>query len=282
VAGHRFRPHSRRISWVSAALYFAACYIRVHGDLRDNGMDELEKIPADDTLHRAAESVREVRNAPSLIAILFCASLLGAADFSTYRSFQLGMGLPEAAKQADRKSSDATTLYQRPALIQEMNWAPRTSALSGTAKPDPVQECLLRFYNGRLFQIVVSYDRYKIEGMTAEDLIETISTVYGMPARPSAEIAYHSLFGETAPVLARWEDSQYSYNLVPSRAQSSFALVLWSKKLYPLAQGAMVEAARLNAEEAPRKEIENSKKKEDDARLLLEKARAVNKPNFQP
>jgi hypothetical protein len=141
---------------------------------------------------------------------------------------------------------------------------------------------LLRFYNGRLFQIVVSYDRYKIEGMTAEDLIETISTVYGMPARPSAEIAYHSLFGETAPVLARWEDSQYSYNLVPSRAQSSFALVLWSKELYPLAQGAMVEAARLNAEEAPRKEIENSKKKEDDARLLLEKARAVNKPNFQP
>lgn len=223
-----------------------------------------------------------MRNAPFLIAILFCTSLLRAADFSTYRSFQLGMGLTEATKQADRKSSDVTTVYQRPALIQELNWAPHESGLSSTAKPDPVEECLLRFYNGRLFEIVVSYDRYKIEGMTAEDLIETISTVYGMPARPSVEIAYHSLYGETAPVLARWEDSQYSYNLVPSRAQSSFALVLWSKELLPLAQGAMVEAARLNAEEAPLKEIENSKKREDDARLLLEKARAVNKPNFQP
>ena len=175
MAGHRFRPHSCLIPRVSAALYFAARGIRVPGDLRDNGLHQLEKISADHTLHRTAESGREVRNAPFLIAILFCTSLLRAADFSTYRSFQLGMGLTEATKQADRKSSDVTTVYQRPALIQELNWAPHESGLSSTAKPDPVEECLLRFYNGRLFEIVVSYDRYKIEGMTAEDLIETIS-----------------------------------------------------------------------------------------------------------
>jgi len=245
----------------------------------------LEKISADNTLYRAAESGRKVRNAPVLIAVLFCApwhSLVRAADFSTYRSFQLGMSLTEAAKQADRKSADARTVYQRPALIQEINWAPRSYGLSGTAKPDPVQDCLLRFYDGRLFQIVVSYDRYKVEGMTAEDLIETISTVYGMPTRPSVEIAYHSLYSETAPVLARWEDSQYSYNLVPSRDQSSFALVLWSKELDTLAQTAMMEAARLDAEEAPQREIQKQKKRDDDERLLLEKARTANKSNFRP
>jgi len=258
--------------------------MRVHRSLRDNGLDQLEKILPDDTVHRDWESRREVRNASVLMAILFCAPWhsLGAADFSTYRNFRLGMSLTEAAKQADKKSADASTIYQRPAVIQEMNWTPHSSGLSGTAKPDPVQGCLLRFYNGQLFQIVVNYDRYKVEGMTPEDLIETISTVYGMPTRPSVEIAYHSLFGETAAVLARWEDSQYSYNLVPSRAQSSFALVLWSKELDTLAQTAMAEAARLDAEEAPQRETEKKKKREDDERLLLEKARSANKPNFRP
>ena len=227
-----------------------------------------------------------MRNAPVVIAVFFCAALgnrpLRGADFSTYRSFQLGMGLTEAAKQTDRKGAETRTVYQRPAVIQEMDCAPRSSALSGAAKSDPVQECLLRFYNGRLFQIVVIYDRYKIEGMTAEDLIETISIVYGMPTRPSVEIAYHSLYGETAPVLARWEDSQYSYNLVQSRDRSSFALVLWSKQLDALAQTALVEAARLDAAEAPQREIEKQKKSEDDERLVLEKARSVNMPNFRP
>lgn len=226
-----------------------------------------------------------MRTSPVLIAVLLCApwnSLLRAADFSIYRSFQLGMGLTDAAKRADRKSADAVTVYQRPALIQEMNWAPAYSGLSGTAKQDPVEKCLLRFFNGRLFQIVVTYDHYKIEGMTAEDLIQAISTVYGTPARPSVEIPFHSLYGETAPVLARWEDSQYSYNLVPSREEASFALVLWSKELDTLAQTAMAEAARLDVEEAPLKEIEKQRKKEDDERIVLDKARSVNKPNFRP
>jgi len=81
-----------------------------------------------------------------------------------------------------------------------------------------------------------------------------------MPTRPSVEIAYHSLYSETAPVLARWEDSQYSYNVVPSRNQSSFALVLWSKELDTLAQTTMMEAARLDAEEAPQREIQKQKR----------------------
>jgi hypothetical protein len=285
VAGHRFHLHSWRIPRDSTRVYFVVIGIRVHRDLRNDGLDQLEKVPADNFLHRAAESGREMRNAPILVAVLLCGpwnSLLRAADFSIYRSFQLGMGLTEAAKRADRKNVDARTVYQRPALIQEMNWAPSSSALSGTARQDPVQKCLLRFYNGRLFQIVVSYDHYKVEGMTAEDLIQAISSIYGTPTRPSVEIPYHSLYGETAPVLARWEDSQYSYSLVPSREEASFALILSSKELDTLAETAISQAARLDAEEAPLKEMEKEKKKEDDERTLLEKARSVNKPNFRP
>ena len=274
MAGHRSHLHSWRIPLGSTREYFVVVGIRVHRDLRSGGLDQLEEIPADNFLYRAAESGREVRNVPVLIAVLLCApwnSLLRAADFSIYRSFQLGMSLTEAAKRADRRSVDARTVYKRPALIQEMNWTRPSSGLSGMAKQDPVQKCSRRFYNGRLFQIA-SYDHYQVEGMTAEDLIQAISSLYRTPTRPLVEIAYHSLYGETAPVLARWEDPQYSYNLVPSREEASFALVLSSKELDTLAQTAILEAARVGCRGGSLERDWKGKKERDDERILLEKA----------
>ena len=92
MAGHRSHLHSCRIPRGSAPIFFAVRGIHVHRDLREDGLDELEKISADNTLHRAAEGGREVRNAPTPLALLFCAalgnSLLRALDSSTCRSFQ--------------------------------------------------------------------------------------------------------------------------------------------------------------------------------------------------
>jgi hypothetical protein len=83
-------------------------------------------------------------------------------------------------------------------------------------------------------------------------------------------------------VLARWEDADYSYNLIRTGDRSSFALVLYSKRLDALAQAAAVEAARLDAQEAPQRELEKQKKQASDDSVLLEKARSANKPNFRP
>ncbi len=141
---------------------------------------------------------------------------------------------------------------------------------------------MLCFFNGELFRIVVTYDRYKVEGMTAEDMIEAISATYGTATRPAAEIAFHSNYAEVATVLARWEDSEYSYNLVRTGDRSSFAMVLYSKRLDALAQAAIVEAVRLDAQEAPQRELEKQKKRAEEEHLVLEKARSVNKPNFRP
>jgi hypothetical protein len=209
-------------------------------------------------------------------------SMLSGGDFSSYREFQFGMNLPVAAKQAGTKSTEARLVHLRPALIQEMQWQLRPSVLTDPGKADPVKEALLCFLNGELFRIVVTYDRYKVEGMTAEDMIEAISATYGIATKPTAEIAYHSNYGEVATVLARWEDSEYSYNLVRTGDQSSFAMVLYSKRLDALAQAAIVEAVRLDAQEAPQREIEKQKKREEEERLVFEKARSVNKPNFRP
>jgi len=207
--------------------------------------------------------------------------LLGAEDFSNYRGLQFGMNLAAAAKQAGMKPSEARAVHQRPAVIQELQWLPRNSSGS-PFQADPVKEGLLCFYNGELFRIVVTYDRYKVEGMTASDIIQAISATYGIATRPAAQIPYHSIYGEVAEVVARWEDNEYWYNLVESGDRSSFALILYSKRLQTLAEAAIVEAVRLDAQEAPQREVELQQKKEEESRLLLERARSVNKSNFRP
>ena len=217
-----------------------------------------------------------------IVCILAGGSLFAAEDFSNYRGLQFGMSVAAAAKQVGTKPNEVRFVHKRPAVIQEMDWQPRPPVLPSLAKSDPVKEALLYFFNGALFRIVVTYDRYKIAGMSAEDMIDAISLTYGTPSRPTAEIAYHSFYGEVTPVLARWEDPDHSYNLVRTGDQSSFALVLYSKGPDALAQAAIVEAVRLDVQEAPQREIEKQNKREEEERLVLDKARSVNRPNFRP
>ncbi len=207
-------------------------------------------------------------------------SALGAEELSTYRGFQLGMDLSAAAKQAGIEASEAKLVHQRPALIQKLDWQP--SALGNSGDRDAIKEGLLSFYNGALYRIVVTYDRDRVEGLTTDDMIAAISSTYGVATRPKADIAYHSNYAEMAQVIARWQDSQYSFNLVRSGYGDSFALVMYSKRLDALAAAAITEAARLDATEAPERAIEASRKQEQDQRLSLEKARQVNAPNFKP
>ena len=192
------------------------------------------------------------------------------------------MSVPTAAKAAGTTTAEPTLIHRRPALIQELEWQPLRTYPPDPANGDPVKQGLLYFFNGELFRIIVTYDRYRIEGMTAEDMIEGISAIYGSASRPKAEIAYHSNYGEVAKVLARWENSEYSYNLVRTGDQSSFAMILCSKRLDVLAQAAIAEAVRLDAQEAPQRELDKQKDQAEAARAASEKARSVNKPNFRP
>lgn len=207
----------------------------------------------------------------------FALSFLSAADLSNYRGLQFGMDLPTAAKEAQKKPADAKPIHQRPALIQELAWRP-----GEPAKGDPVTEGLLYFFNGELFRVVVAYDRHRIEGMSAEDMIEGISATYGPASKPGVEIPFHSIYAQTAAVLARWEDTGHSYNLVRTGDRSSFALVLFSKRLEALAQAAIVESGRLDSAEAPQRERDRQSKRDEAERTSLEKARVANKPNFRP
>jgi hypothetical protein len=73
--------------------------------------------------------------------------LIYAQDLSKYREFKVGMNLPTVAKQADVNPSEAKVIYQRPTVIQELDWWPQRSSIS-SAQADPVKEILFSFYNG--------------------------------------------------------------------------------------------------------------------------------------
>jgi hypothetical protein len=207
--------------------------------------------------------------------------LFATTDLSSYRGFRFGMKLPQAAELAEMKPSDAKLETRKPALIQVLDFEPNLFH-SAIAKGDPVSAITLSFQDGELFRIAVVYDRYKVEGMTAEDMIQALSASYGTATRPKAEIAYHSYYAESAPVVARWEDSEYSYNLIRADDRSTFALILYSKALDARAQAAIVEAARLDALEAPQREAERLSKQAADNQMEQEKARLANKASFRP
>jgi len=216
-------------------------------------------------------------------AVPVSAASIEAQDLSRYRAFQFGMGLPAVAKLTDVKSSEAKVIHQRPAVIQELKWQPELS-LNPSPQADPVRNMLFSFYNGELFRIVVSYDRYKTQGLTTEDVVEAISTEYGTATKPVAEITFSSshVYNDSEVVIARWEDSMYSINLFRSSYQPTFGMVAFSKRLDALARAAIVEAIRLDEQEAPKREIERQKKADIEIHAAQQKARGANKPNFRP
>src|SRR5258708_3812097 len=217
--------------------------------------------------------------AVSIFAIVLLTPVLGASDLSRYREFQLGMNLPAVVKVVGMNSPRARVIHERPDLIQQLDWQIDQYQVTSV---DPVQSILFSFCNGELFQMVVRYDRTKTAGLTSEDMIESISANYGPATRPDADIIFPTIYDESVKVIARWEDSQYSFNLVRSSYQPSFGIVVLSKRLDAVARASIAEGLRLDAQEAPQKEIEAQKKQQESDRLSLEKARTANRPNFRP
>ena len=215
---------------------------------------------------------------PAALAALFLTVPTWGADLSTYRDFHLGMRLPEVLKAIDNNSPRLTEIQKRPDLIQEVDLQLERYSFKS---PDPVSNMLFSFCNGELFQISVRYDRGKTMGLTSEDLIDSISEKYGTATRPDVDLT-SATSEENVHVIARWEDAQYSFNLVRFSYQTNFGIIAFSKRLDPVVRASIAQALRLDAQEAPQKELDAKKKVQAADDLALEKARTVNKPNFLP
>jgi hypothetical protein len=215
----------------------------------------------------------------SLLMILFSAPLVHGQDLSKYRDFSLGMSLSELSSQVNLRPLQTKLSQKHPAVIQELTCWPDGSS-DYSRQTDSVGQIFFSFYNGELFRILVTYDQGATHGLTAEDMVQAISTKYGTPTSPAGEISFptNELYRSTEKVIARWEDPQYSINLVRSKFLNSFALFLFSKRLDAQVEAAVAKSIKLEGQEEPQKEIDRQKKETND----LETARQKNLKSFRP
>ena len=215
----------------------------------------------------------------SLTALLFVAPILRAQDFSKYRDFSLGTNLATVLKRTEKKLADVTTTHGAPALFQEVTWRP-PSLPGASYRSDSVEQVLFYFFNGELYKIAVTYDQSSTEGLTAEDLIKTIAAKYGPPAGVLSEPAASDNIGYVMQqkTVASWQDSLYCLDLVRASTSDRFGLLIYSKRVNAQAELGLVEAERLEKEQAPAREAERQKKQTD----ALEFTRQQNQKSFRP
>jgi hypothetical protein len=223
----------------------------------------------------------------TFVASMLCAGLfssLGAAqDLGKYRDFHFGMSLESVAERIQVAVTNAKTTYQRPALIQTLLWD-QFGYANVAVRPDSIRSIRFDFYNRQLSKMVVVYDPSGTEGLTPEDLIEALSSIYGAATfrEGTVKVSALGVYEENQRILGCWEDAQYSYNLFRSPYGNAFGLVAFSKSLDGLASESSREGDRLDKLEAPAKDIARQMKQEEDKRTAQAKARLTSKPKFRP
>jgi hypothetical protein len=219
-------------------------------------------------------------------AALVLASVgVAAQDLSQYRDFRLGSTVASVQKATSVTADDVKQIQQRPARIEELRWRPSARYDDRMMPTEPVREVIFTFYNDQLFKIVIDYDRQRTEGLTDADLIDSITTRYGVPVLQATSLQtnaprYASPDGEV--VVARWSDADTSLTLVRGTYPTTLRVIIARKSTEGLAQNAAAEAARLDRVEAPQREVERVNKMTEDHRVAAEKARVLNKPLFKP
>jgi hypothetical protein len=213
------------------------------------------------------------------VVLLLTAPMLRAQDFSKYRSFSLGTNLAAVLKHTEQTLVDVKPTHDGSLLFQELTWRPSYST-GGSSRAESVDELVFSFYKGELYKMVVTYERASTEGLTADDMVKSISAKYG-PATSIAleiDVAANEQYTVRGKPVASWEDSQYSLNLVRSSFSSAFQLIISSKRVAAEADAALAQLVKVDELEAPQKAIDRQKKEAD----AIELTRQKNQKSFRP
>lgn len=214
-----------------------------------------------------------------LVTLLLAAPILRAEDLSKYRGFALGTSIASVLKSTDQTVADVKTVRDDSPLFQELTWWP-ASFSADPRHTGSIEQILFSFYKGQLYKMSVTYDRKSTEGLTTDDMVNSISAKYG----PATSIALaidstpDDLYEATRNPIASWENSQYSCNLVRSSFSNDYQLVIYSKRANTEAEAALADAVKLEKDQGPQREAARQKKETDDREL----ARQKNQKSFQP
>jgi hypothetical protein len=213
------------------------------------------------------------------VVLLLTAPMLRAQDFSKYRNFSLGTNLAAVLKHTDQRLLDVKATHDGSVLFQELTWRP-ANGIGVSYRSESVDELVFSFYKGELYKMVVTYDRASTEGLTADDMVKSISAKYGPATSIALEIdaAANEPYTVRGKPVASWEDSQYSLNLVRSSFSSAFQLIISSKRVAAEADAALAQVVKVDELEAPQKAIDRQKKEAD----AIELTRQKNQKSFRP
>jgi hypothetical protein len=213
------------------------------------------------------------------VVLLLTAPMLRAQDFSKYRNFSLGTNLAAVLKHTDQRLLDVKATHDGSLLFQELTWRP-ANGIGVSYRSESVDELVFSFYKGELYKMVVTYDRASTEGLTADDMVKSISAKYGPATSVALEIdaAANEPYTVRGKPVASWEDSQYSLNLVRSSFSTTFQLIIYSKRVNAEADAALAQTVKVDELEAPQKAIERQKKEAD----AIELTRQKNQKSFRP
>ena len=221
----------------------------------------------------------------SLVAILLLVSWpVAAADLGTYREFAIGTSTADVIARTGAAERDVKTLHERPALLQELSWRPRYASGRTSADRDSVAAIVFSFIDNQLFRMTIDYERSRTEGLTKEDMITSLSAMYGPRSTRPAPIAPRPAFDslDTPTVFATWRQGDVMLTLNQSTYGGGFSLVIISVPLEALARKAQATAVTMDAREAPAREVARAKEQADAARAAAEKTRTSNKDTFKP
>jgi len=213
------------------------------------------------------------------VVLLLTSPMLRAQGFSKYRNFSLGTNLAAVLKHTDQRLVDVKSTRDGSLLFQELTWRP-ASGIGVSYRSESVDELVFSFYKGELYKMVVTYERASTEGLTADDMVRSISAKYGPATSIALEIdaAAKEQYGVRGKPVASWEDSQYSLNLVRSSFSSTFQLIIYSKRVTAEADAALAEVVKVDELAAPQKAVDRQKKELD----AIELTRQKNQKSFRP
>jgi hypothetical protein len=211
--------------------------------------------------------------------LLLWPPMLRSQDYSNYRGFTVGASLTAVLKQTDQKLADVNVTHSGPSLFQEVTWWP-PNVPGPSYRTDSVEQILFSFHDGSLYKMSVTYDQASTEGLTAGDMMKSISAKYG-PATavaPVVDPTSKADYDGKGRLVASWENAQYSLNLVRSSFSDRFGLTIYSKQGNAEAELAIAEALLLEKQNGPKRAAEREKKQSDD----LEVTREKNQKTFRP
>ena len=221
----------------------------------------------------------------ALVAIVVLASSpVAAADLGSYREFTIRASTADVIARTGAADRDVKTLHERPALLQELSWRPRYAIGRNFSDRESVATIVFSFIDNQLFRMAIDYERSRTEGLTKEDMINSLSAVYGprstRPAPTASRPAFESL--DTPTVIATWRQGDATLTLNQSPYSGTFSLIITSIALEALARKAQATAVTMDAREAPAREAARAKEQADAARAGAEKTRTTNKDTFKP